>query len=579
MRATARFVRPLAAAAAAALVVPAAIAFAPVASATTAKDAGDALSTATLLELSAGGALNLNADVRSGVRAKPNVTSLGAPQTVQAVVASLGASTIQKPSAAAVDVIPVILNGTGFGEQKVTNSTQNIAGGNASAPGAVGVTTPGLVATASTKNGPVASLTSTGRYTASLLGVNLNAFDGSLSFGSSVLNKTSSAGKLVHIANFQLPTLSELLGALGININQLSQNTLRSLVDGLHLVTAEIASAEDAVDQIAAAEALVAQKTTALDAAIANADFTTGAVQTVLTTLGISAPTNASEWQALTGAQQTALEGALGAAGTAIHTANTALVQAQTALTNLINSLGALADSLTGLLLNALDVPLLSIGDLRVGTAATAGGNHVAQVTGSVKGLKVLGTELVTSTDILNITDKALATVQSKIDALTGVVGSVLTGAGLSGIVGTLTVPAPKITLLQKTTSLSPNAGYQAALARITGAAVSWGAITVPLQGVLGARPHAVHARPTASIDDNGNLVTDPISVTVADVTDSARYAPAAATTPSTVTPATPQSTNPGLAATGVSTGVAVGALLLLFAAYGVRRLRWFIAD
>jgi hypothetical protein len=177
----------------------------------------------------------------------------------------------------------------------------------------------------------------------------------------------------------------------------------------------------------------------------------------------------------------------------------------------------------------------------------------VAQVTGTVKGVTVLGNQLVNSTDLVSLVSSTLATVTNEINALTETVSSTLTGALLNGTVGTLTVPAPKIALLQKTTSLSPSGGYQAATADLVGAAVSWGALTIP----TAASP----------------LVTDPLDVTVADLSEASRFAPS--TTTSNSPSGTPTSGGtPGLAATGVPAGVAVGALLLVLAAYGVRRLR-----
>jgi hypothetical protein len=541
MRGTARFVRPLAAGAAAALVIPAAIAFSPGASAATI-DTGDANSTGTVLSL----------------------TALG--HTAQAVKAQLSASTIKNPSSALVDLVPVTLDGTSHFEQTVSSGSQSVASKSIAAPAnAVSVTTPALALTANTTNGPVAALTTnSGTFSQSLLGLVMPSFTASLNFGSSVVNKTSDAAKTVDIKGFTLPTLSDLLGALGVDLTQVDITHLMNLVDQLDLNTSSAIQTAEATFNTAkaavtTATAQVAAATTALNSALAAAPFSDSSIVTLLGTLGLSTPTTAAQWQAISGADQTAIVAALNlitaGTGTAIDTANTALTTAQATLATALAALTAATAALIPLLVAALDTPLASIGELTVGTVAQAGGKHVAQVTGTVKGVTVLGNQLVNSTDVVSLVSSTLATVTNEINALTQTVSSTLTGALLNGLVGTLTVPAPKISLLQKTTSLSPSDGYQAATADVVGAAVSWGALTIP----TAASP----------------LVTDPLDVTVADLSEASRFAP----TPTTPTSSSPSGTPtsggaPGLATTGVPAGVAVGALLLMLAAYGVRRLR-----
>src|SRR3954464_14192844 len=85
-----------------AIAVPAlALAPAATASAATKKSAGDANSSATLLSMRVGG------------------TSL------QSVTASLEASDIAKPSSALIRLVPVTLNGTKYGEQKISNGSHS----------------------------------------------------------------------------------------------------------------------------------------------------------------------------------------------------------------------------------------------------------------------------------------------------------------------------------------------------------------------------------------------------------------------------------------------------------------------
>jgi hypothetical protein len=552
MRTAPRFARPLAAGAAVALLAPAAIAFAPAASASTvATNTGDAGSTATVLSLTAAG------------------------HTVDAVVANLGASTITSPAKAAIDVVPVTLDGQKFGEQSISSGSQSVPSNNQSVLGAVGIATPDIAMQASTANGPVARLISTGHLAPSLLGISLPSVSSTLNFGSSVVGKTSDASKNVHLTGVQLPSLSDLLGALGLNINALPTSVLQSLVNNLNLATSTIKSAENAAASIATAQTAVNAANTAVNTATTNlqnalntANGLVGGVPTVISTwIGLGSGENAliNSVKVLNNAAGTALQNAT----TVYKAAQAALTVAQNTLTSLLNTVGSLASSLFGLLTGALDVPLLSIGDLTVGTIADAGATHVAKITGSVKGVSVLGNTLIKSTDVVSLGSSVLSAVQSKINALTSTLGSVLNNVTYG--LGQLKVPTPQITLLKKTTSLAPNGGYQAAEADVIGAAVSWGALTIPqLEQVERA------ATPNATIVD-GNLITDPISVKVADFTDAARFAPAVVTPSTPTTPSNPSST-PTLASTGMPVGVAIGALVLMLAAYGIRRLRGGVA-
>jgi hypothetical protein len=575
MRTSPRTIRLLAAGAATALVVPAAIAFAPSAYAGTVVDTGDASSTATLLSITSGPGLTIQ---RAG--AQGNVTNLGAAHTVKALVATLSASTITNPTSASIDVIPVALDGTSYGEKKVSNGTKAVPANGQGVAGVVGVTTPAAIIQATTQGGPVAKLTSAGNYGATVLGINLPAIAGSVNFGSSVLNKTSDAAKTVHVSNVALPSLTDIFDKFGLDLSRVEFARLKNLVDTLKLnATSAIQAAETTLSNAQAdlsdAQDAVDAATTALTNAL-NAQSTLFSNAAITTLTGLSGTPTAAQWVAfgttLQGTIETAMNGLTLNSAANITTATSDLDAATAALDGFENALFSAEDALIPLLVGALDVPLLSIGSVTVGTIADAGANHVATVTGSVKGVSVLGTQLIKSTDVLSLGSSALATVQAKINVLTQAVGTFLNNAPLNNSNGSLLkVPTPAITLLQKTTNLNPMGGYQAAYAQVVGAAVSWGALTIPGFGEVGIVKKA--ARPNLVVNSSGNLVTDPIALTVASLTDQSRYAPAAAVkTPTTVTPGTTPSTT--LPQTGVPVGVAVGALLLMLAAFGVRRMR-----
>ena len=558
-----RLARPLALGAAAALVVPAAVAFAPSAYAGTAVDTGDASSTATLLSITSGPGLQLRGD------AQPNVTSLGIAHTVKALVATLSASTISNPTAASIDVVPVALDGTSYGEKKVTNGTKAVPANGQGVAGVVGVSTPGAVIQATTQGGPVAKLTSAGNYAASIVGIDLPAIAGSVNFGSSVLNKTSDSAKTVHVSNVQLPSLTDLLGQFGLDLSRVEFAKLQNLVDALKLnANSAIEAAEgtlsDAQADLSDAQSALDDATATLTNALSVAHGFLGAIPTDIPTwIGSDTASLLGDMNNIQGA---------GAAGIALDAATTTYNAALTAENAAEAAVFGVEETLIPLLVDALDVPLLSIGSVTVGTIADAGANHVATVTGSVKGVSVLGTQLIKNTDVLSLGSAALNTVQTKINGLTTKVGAFLNNAQLNPSNGSLLkVPAPVITLLQKTTSLNPIGGYQGAYAQVVGAAVSWGALTIPGSAQIEIAKKAAH--PNLVINNAGNLVTDPIGLTVASLTDQSRYASAAAVkTPTTVTPGTTPTTT--LPQTGVATGVAVGALLLMVAAYGVRRTR-----
>jgi len=253
-----------------------------------------------------------------------------------------------------------------------------------------------------------------------------------------------------------------------------------------------------------------------------------------------------------------------------VSTADTALADARQLLATLKDIKGllnTLLDTIEGILGNT---PLLSVGTLDIGTTADAGGTHRARIVGTLSGLHVLGTDVLktalgsSSLDLAGLATSELDQVQSTVDGLAQTLSSTLSSvAGLS-------VPMPRVTVLSRHTSTAPIHGVEAATAAVTGLALSWHGITLPKALAL---PDATSLPGVSSLNAT-SLITKPIGLKVASLTDSAEFA--AAATPGSNPTSTPTGSTPHgpTATTGLPAGVAVVALALLVGAAFVRRLR-----
>jgi hypothetical protein len=195
-----------------------------------------------------------------------------------------------------------------------------------------------------------------------------------------------------------------------------------------------------------------------------------------------------------------------------------------------------------------------------VKTVAQSGKANAAKVIGKVSGLKVLNTDILktvtgsTTIDVAKILDSTINKINSTITTLTTVLTTVLATANIA-------MPTPLITVLKKSTSLDKTGPDTSALAKVTGLALSWkGALSVPNL----VERAAVGSRAVSLLDVEANIAT---------LSDSSNYT-VASTTSTPTTPTTTPSNTPDLANTGLPVGISVTALLLLFAAYTVRRFR-----
>lgn len=318
----------------------------------------------------------------------------------------------------------------------------------------------------------------------------------------------------------------------------------------------------------------------------ANLTLITTLIGSALTSTFSTAVTNLASANAAQAVAQTALT----AANAAVTTAQGLVDTAQTLLNSLVSTLTGLLNQLATLvpqLITALDnAALVTVGQVSLVSKAQAGSSHLADVSGTVKDVKVIGTDVLKTalgSSTLDVTEY-LGTVANKVNSaistVTGVVSSVL--SNIPVIPGTpdlsgLKVPAPTVKLLSKLTTLAPIGGLEAARANVTALQISWPGLTIPAAALTPTALAGLTAGATS-------LVSSPVDLTVGVLSDVARFRPAqSATTPST--PSTPSTPGGGSTPTGSGTPTSLPhtggspllpgfALLMVAAAYGVRRWR-----
>jgi hypothetical protein len=516
---------------------------------------------------------------------------------------ALTSDTLVSPRVSSIAVTPVTVDGTGYGRQTVNQSSSPKTIGALSAPSALApfasMTSPAINLNATSAPSNSAGASSLGNVKVLGLPVSLA---GALQAATSVSSTAGAQGlKTVTIDNLALPSIADILGALGLDLSKLPVGSLDDLVNALDLVTGAIVTAENAVDTAQAAvnnaTSGLATQTAALTSAqgtltTATAQLTT-ATTTVNALLGTAGIADVAAFQALLAPAQAAAEllaPGLGAAVTSYLNAQTALAAAQTAVTTalgLVNTAQALLTTVTNTLMGAVDTlfglistkldstPLVSLDSLEVTTralvtSASAGGQKAEVVGGVVKGLHVLGVDVLdaalgSSTLDLAGSASALAQVNSLMDEVTGTLSDVLSSVpGLPA----LNIPAPNITLLTKSATTSISGGFGRADTVVQGLRIQLPAITMPTSVAL---PGAANLPALSTVTQTaGNLMSSPISLGVLTLHDQAAFSPTVVGS----APGTPGTPGAGghLADTGLPVGVAVLALLLVSGALVVRR-------
>jgi hypothetical protein len=514
---------------------------------------------------------------------------------------SLISDTLASPRVSSVAVTPIIADGTAYGRQTINQSSSPKSVAPVSVPGALAqfaqLTSPTFDVTATSGPSNHAGASSLG--SAKVLGLPV-ALAGALQAASAVSTANGASGlKTVTIDNLALPSINDILGALGLDLTALPVGSLDELVNALELVTGAVSTAEGVVDTaqgaVDSAVALLASRTSSLTSAQSALTSATAALATATTTVnGLLATAGIADvpaFQALLPAAQAAAEllaPGLGAAVTSYLNAQTAVTAAQTAvttaqtlvntaqalLTTVTNTLNGALSTLLGALVNVLDTtPLVSLDSLEVSTkaivtSATKGGQQAEVVGGVVKGLKVLGVDVLdaalgsSTLDLDAVTTSALNQVNGVMDEVTGALSDVLSSIPS---LPALDIPAPNVTLLTKTASTSIADGFGHAQNAVTGLKIALPAITLPTAVAV---PGAANLPGLDGVTQTvGQLTSSALTLNVLTLKDQAAFSPSVVGAPGS-TPGT----GGHLADTGVPVGVAVLALLCTGGALLARR-------
>jgi hypothetical protein len=543
---------------------------------TSSKAAGRGTSTLTLLDLAVGGHQISLADL------------------------SLTSDTIASPRVSSVSVTPVTVDGTAYGKQTVNQSSSPKTVGGLSAPSAIApfatLTSPAIDVSATGGPSNHAGTSSLGNV--KVLGMPLS-LAGALSAASAVSSTTGASGtKTVTLKNLALPSIKDVLAALGLDLSKLPTGTLDELVSQLELVNVAITTAEDAVDTaqdaVDDATATLTQKSSDLSDAQATLTSATttltgliSANSAVLVPLGIddlasllsASPVDLAAAEAAVSGLASA-EAAYAAAQTAVTTAQAAVDTAQAALDTVTATLTGALSTLKGLLTGVLDAtPLVSLQSLEVATRAVAssaskGGQHAEVVGGVVKGLKVMGVDVLdaalgsSTLDLEGAITSKLAEVNGVIADVTGTLSDVLSNVPS---LPALDIPAPVVGLLTKSASTSISGGFGRATTTVHALSISLPKITLPTSVAV---PGAASLPGLAGVDQVAGLLSSaPLSIDMMTLHDQAAFRPALA---GTGTPGSNGGKN--LAGTGMPAGAATMALLLMGTALVMRR-RFFVTD
>ncbi|MDT7571018.1 MAG: hypothetical protein QOE05_1192 [Actinomycetota bacterium] len=577
----------------------------------------------------------------------------------------LSSSTVSGAPTSKVVVTPVKADGKTYGEQTVSSANSPAAVPSfdsaavlpAALAGIVSVKSPVFNVTAGPAAAAKAGADSLGSVR--VLGLPV-ALDGTLDAGSLVNSVNAAGNKTVAVKNLALPSIADILAALGLDLSKLPTKTLTDLVNGLDLTntavttaqqalaaaqaalgtafttaqsavdaaradvaskTADLASkktaADDALVAVQSADALVTAKTTARNTAQQAFDAKISALPTSVTstlpagfntiagynslgsalqgTIESASPgTAAAAAQLTTAANEladaqsaaAAAAAASAAATAALNAATAALAAAQAALTAALNTLnallGQLAPQINALLAAVTAVldgtPLVSVDSFTVETqalvkSASAGGQTAKVVGGEIQGVHVLGTDVLNNVlgsskvDVLDLVGSTLSQVTAKVDALNGVLSSVL-----SAVPG-LSIPAPQVDLLTKSTSTSIANGFGNAQNSVNALSVSLPAITLPAALALpsAASLPAISGVPNLKgalgINAVGDLTSQAMTLKVGTLSEQSSFRPGSGSTTTT-----PPGSGPPLATTGMPAGVALLGLLLVGFGLVVRR-------
>ncbi|MDQ1706746.1 MAG: hypothetical protein QOF18_3112 [Frankiaceae bacterium] len=379
----------------------------------------------------------------------------------------------------------------------------------------------------------------------------------------------ATAEKRFVLGGLGLPSVQDLLAALGVDLSALTQQLtqgnltqLAGLVGGaLGTLNADVDAAQAALtgagqsaasslagaqQQLTAANAAVTTATNAFNTAWASAFGALAApAQAALALVGVNGTTTADQFAALTGPTLTAVTSAL-SAGTFTNLSALAqsVVDAEAIVADvnaLVDALQALVNAVVAAVLGSND-PLATLGTITVTTSAIAAKTPKAAAGVTVGSVHVLG--LAGAIPLGSLT--------SALGAVTGTLSSVL--ESVAGV----TFKAPTIAVGTPSKSTSTQGRTRFASASITGLTLTLPSITLPAALHLAGVPTGISG-----------------ALTVGQLAETAQWTPASTkTTPST--PGTPQTGHPGsgggLPDTGGRMLISVAGLLVIGSALALRR-------
>jgi len=551
---------------------------------------------------------------------------------------ALTSDTVSGTPVAKVVVTPVKVDGTAYGEQTVTPAsspvTVPVVDSSTVVPsalsGLIAVKSPSFDASASDSDGASSKAGTGSLGSVSVLGAPLS-LAGSVDV-SSLVNGTNAVGeKTVTVKNLALPSVADLLGALGLDLPKLPLDTLTNLLNGLNLTSTAVTTAQQALTtaeatiktqidstqaQIDATQATITKATTDLATAQTQLTAAQKAAADALAaqqaaaaaiTAALPAGTTLTQYLALfpssslvttynaATAQVTSTSAAVTAAQSAVDTLQKTLTDAQTLLSSLVATLNGLLaqvqpqiDALLAAITALLDgTPLVSVDSISIQTqalvtSASTGGQSAKVVGGEITGLKVLGTDVLnnvlgsSSVNLLDLVGSTLTSVTSTINGLTGTLSSVLSNVPS---LPSLSIPAPQIGLLTKSTATDIVGGFGTASDSVNALSVTIPPITLPASVAL---PNAASLPAISGLPATGalkaaavgDLVSKAITLKLVTLSELSKFHGAVVvvvpgTTPPAGTPATPPS---NLATTGLPAGLALFAILLVGGALVLRR-------
>ena len=473
--------------------------------------AGVASSAVTLLDVAAGG------------------------RTVTAGTLSLLSDALGTDAVAKIVVTPLTVDGLAYGERTITPAdspaTVTAFDSGTVAPalaGLVKVTSPVFTGTA--QNGSSGASSRVGADSlggVAVLGLPI-ALEGTLDVGSLVSRTGGAVGdKTLEITNLALPSIADLLAALGLDLSKLPTEVLVELLTELDILTTAVTTAGQALTDAIAAAGIQPQ----IDAAQAEVDTATTALAAKVDELAgkNSELAAARDDLAATTAALAPPTAAVATAQRELATANAALATATGALNAALDVAGLSGIDAYNELLPVFRDPLASVIDPLI-AAVTAAQGTVASATATVatatsdlaaaQSLADIAAAAVTALESAIATlQGVIDTLQEAVDAAVGIVTNVLTSvqpliasllAAVTAVLdGTPLVSIDALTVITESKVTSANDGGQSATVvggEITGLHVLG---TDVLNNVLGATRVDLLDLTGSTLDGVNGLLTE----------------------------------------------------------------------